>query len=848
MADKAFLKDLTALSKSDVAFAGGKGASLGEMTRAGISVPPGYVILSGAFEKFLEETDLNVEFDAVLHAVNHQEIHTVEAASEKIQALILAAAMPADIGREIERHFKKLGAAFVAVRSSATAEDSSEAAWAGQLDSFLNTTKKNLLENVKRCWASLFTPRAIFYRFEKGLHKQKISVAVVVQKMVQSEVSGIAFSVHPVTEDRNQLIIEAGLGLGEAVVSGQITPDSYVVEKTPRRIIDKNVSEQERGLFRQEAGGNVWENIPAASGAAQKLSDKQILELAELVLRIENHYGFPCDIEWALEGGKFYITQSRPITTLALQKSSQEKVTAKSDDNFWVENFSCETSGYNLISAFLEFGMWNFQKLLFGKDAPLVIDSCFIDCKGVSVYGYYPEKQVVALVDRLMKFLYDCPEAILKNHRESYLLNDKSFVCSRRYVKSDLSKLTNKKLFESYIKVLFAYEKAHERSLGSTWYVDSYGGTFANDLLEKTKALVLFNNSKHNPAEVFTVMTTSEKVSFGQKEQLESLKVLEKIVANKKAKKIFSELSNCSKVPDSLPVSLKKSIINHHDKWCWTPFGYMGPAYGLDYYLSVWSGLVKEKINVKKEIKKLIAVPKETRARKKVLIKQLNMPKNLQKIYEMAADVTFLKGYRKDSCYYAFFALDKILREVSRRTGLKLFDIHMLTHLEVEDLLLHNKKVEAEEFERRKKHAVVILKDGALSVLSGDAADEFIKGKNIKKEDLTISADSFKGTCACSGFAKGVVRVVNKPEEMHKMNQGDIMVSHTTFPSLVPAMKKAAAIVTEDGGITCHAAIVARELKTPCVTGIKVITQVVKDGDVVEVDADAGVVKIVKKA
>jgi len=205
----------------------------------------------------------------------------------------------------------------VAVRSSATAEDSSSAAWAGQLDSFLNTTEKTLLANVQKCWASLFTPRAIFYRFEKGLHNNKISVAVVIQKMIESEVSGIAFSVHPVTQDHNQLIIEAGYGLGEAIVSGQITPDSYVIEKNPRRIIDRNVSTQERGIYRKpKEGGNEWQNIPQDKGKKQKLTDGQILELSELILKIENHYGTPQDIEWAYENNKFYITQSRPITTL----------------------------------------------------------------------------------------------------------------------------------------------------------------------------------------------------------------------------------------------------------------------------------------------------------------------------------------------------------------------------------------------------------------------------------------------------------------------------------------------------------------------------------------------------
>jgi pyruvate, water dikinase len=310
------IRDFNKINKNDATLAGGKGASLGEMTQAGIPVPPGYVILAAAFEKFLEETDLDVEVDAILHTVNHEEMHTVENASEKIQALILNADFPNDLALEVQKYFKKLDTKFVAVRSSATAEDGAENAWAGQLDSFLNTTEATLLKNVKRCWASLFTPRAIFYRFEKQLHKQKISVAVVVQKMVASDVSGIAFSVHPVTQDRNQLIIEAGYGLGEAIVSGQITPDSYVVHKNERMILDANISEQEKMIVKKAGGGNVWEPVPAGKQNAQKLSGEQIMALAELVIKIEKHYGFPCDIEWAMEKSVFYITQSRPITTL----------------------------------------------------------------------------------------------------------------------------------------------------------------------------------------------------------------------------------------------------------------------------------------------------------------------------------------------------------------------------------------------------------------------------------------------------------------------------------------------------------------------------------------------------
>ncbi|MEI8337701.1 MAG: PEP/pyruvate-binding domain-containing protein [bacterium] len=308
-----FFKDL---NKNDAEIAGGKGASLGEMTNADIPVPPGFVVLSDAFEFFIRETDLISEIETSLSKVNHKEMESIENASEIIQDLIHRAKMPEVLEKEIMDSFKKLDTKFVAVRSSATAEDGAENAWAGQLDSFLNTRKENVLENVQKCFASLFTPRAIFYRFEKGLHNTHISVAVVIQKMVNSEKSGIAFSVHPVTEDRNQMIIEASWGLGEAIVSGQITPDSYVVEKEPRNILDINISEKNKGLFRIATGGNKWKEISEKIANEQCLSGKEILELSELILKIEKHYGFPCDIEWAFEKGKFYITQSRPITTL----------------------------------------------------------------------------------------------------------------------------------------------------------------------------------------------------------------------------------------------------------------------------------------------------------------------------------------------------------------------------------------------------------------------------------------------------------------------------------------------------------------------------------------------------
>ena len=310
-----FTKIFWEISSRDVPTAGGKGASLGEMARAGIPVPPGFVVLASAFDRFMYETGLNVEIEAIMRKVNHKDVNSVEEASEQIRDLIRDADFPDYIGKDIMAGFAKLKAKLVAVRSSATAEDSSIASWAGELESYLNVTSKNLLYSVKKCWSSLFTPRAIFYRFERGLGDQNVSVAVVIQGMVQSEVSGICFTVHPVTKDINQMIIEAGYGLGEAIVGGKITPDTYVVHKLDRDILEINVSEQSMKIVK-DSKGTREAPVPRSKRAKQKLTDKQILKLAGICREVEHHYRYPQDIEWAFADGRFYITQSRPITTL----------------------------------------------------------------------------------------------------------------------------------------------------------------------------------------------------------------------------------------------------------------------------------------------------------------------------------------------------------------------------------------------------------------------------------------------------------------------------------------------------------------------------------------------------
>lgn len=272
-------KTFEAISKNDVNLVGGKGASLGEMLNAGLPVPLGFVITTKAYLQFYKQ------------------------------------GLPADVEEEIFKAFDSLRTERVAVRSSAVAEDSSTASWAGQLESYLNVTREDLIESIRKCWNSIKSERALSYTAQQNLSEDQMTVAVVVQKMVESEVSGVMFTVNPITKDVNEIIIEAGYGLGEMLVQGIVTPDNFLLNKTTLEIKNRDIQTQDVMLVFQE-GANKEVPVPENKKSQPTLSDEQIKNLALLGKKIEDHYGYPQDIEWAFEKDNFYIIQSRPITTL----------------------------------------------------------------------------------------------------------------------------------------------------------------------------------------------------------------------------------------------------------------------------------------------------------------------------------------------------------------------------------------------------------------------------------------------------------------------------------------------------------------------------------------------------
>lgn len=275
----AILLQFNQISKNDVSLVGGKGASLGEMMNFGIPVPSGFVVTTEAYRLY-----------------SNQEI-------------------PTDVKEEILKAYDSLGAERVAVRSSAIAEDSSTASWAGQLESYLNVSRNNLIENIKKCWNSIKSKQALAYSAEQNLPEDKLAVAVVVQKMVDSEAAGVIFTVNPINKNNEEIMIDAGFGLGELLVQGMITPDEFTVDKNTLEIKSKSISTQDNMMMYQD-GETKEVQVPEDKKSQPSLNDEQVKQLAVLAIKIEEHYKSPQDIEWGLEKGNLYILQSRPITTL----------------------------------------------------------------------------------------------------------------------------------------------------------------------------------------------------------------------------------------------------------------------------------------------------------------------------------------------------------------------------------------------------------------------------------------------------------------------------------------------------------------------------------------------------
>jgi pyruvate, water dikinase len=312
--------------KHDLSQVGGKGANLGEMTQAGFPVPNGFAVTVASYNLFVEANNLAEQIRELLTGIDVEESNELNRVARKIQNLLNTSEFPDEVKKEVFKAYEKLSGnehALVAVRSSATAEDLPGASFAGQQATFLNIKgEANLMNAVRECWASLFTARAIYYRVQNKIDHNKVKISVIVQKMIQSKVSGVMFTIDPVSNEKDRIIIESVWGLGEMIVQGSVIPDTYVVQKDTFSILSKEISDQSIQLVKQGQDNKEIE-VPKNIRDIQKITDEDIIKLAKIGDKLQKHYYFPQDIEWAKEGDEIYIVQTRPITTIPGKKDKK---------------------------------------------------------------------------------------------------------------------------------------------------------------------------------------------------------------------------------------------------------------------------------------------------------------------------------------------------------------------------------------------------------------------------------------------------------------------------------------------------------------------------------------------
>lgn len=360
------------LRKTDIPSVGGKNANLGEMISAGMPVPPGFAITAYSYKKFIEETGISERIYEIIKetVTDINDPKQGEIASKEIRELIESTPMLKDVKNAIKSAYEelckrlKIKDVLVAVRSSATAEDLADASFAGQQETYLNVRGVDgVVESTVRCWSSLFTPRAIFYRIEKGFAHEKVFISVGVQKMVNSRAAGVIFTINPVTGDLGQIVIEGNYGLGEAVVSGAVTPDEFVIDKASGNVVEKRVAKKTVQYIRDpKTGKTVHVEVPREKQEQPCVNDEEIMKLAELANRIESHYGKPQDIEWAIDRdlqfpNSIFIVQSRPETVWsqkvlqAPMRVEREKMRSAEELKVVVKGIAAGMRGYGIGKA-----------------------------------------------------------------------------------------------------------------------------------------------------------------------------------------------------------------------------------------------------------------------------------------------------------------------------------------------------------------------------------------------------------------------------------------------------------------------------------------------------------------
>ena len=819
--------DFNEIKKEDVLIVGGKGANLGEMTSAKINVPSGFVITADAYRDFLKVNAIDSLIEnGIKKSADDEKILLNEA--EHFRGKIKSGKFPEQLENIIREKYFNLGNnTRVAVRSSATAEDLPDASFAGQQETYLNVQGiESVLNGVRNCYASLWGNRAVSYRFHQGYDQTSVSIAVVIQEMIESEKSGVLFTVNPVNKKENEMQINASFGLGESVVSGRVTADSYIIDKSGN-IIEVNIGSKETQIIYGDKE-TVEVSVNSDKRKTRALNDREILELMKCGLEIEKHYGMPMDIEWAIKNDIVYILQARAITTL---KNSKNDITGNDLIEKYINGKKIKKDTQEVMSFFLEkmpfaHRVLDFDYLMAINDQKVNILSeggiilprnPIIDDDGIQTFSDDGKR----IGKNIFKFF-----KILKNMKDFEFCYKKCKDFMNIYeVEIEEIKHLN---FENMTLTECGNFLEESYVLLQKLAYDRFKYALFPSVLNSKKFTKIIKKVNSNYSSFDFYWDLDNKTSVVTNDVYKMAREIRKNEALKKAiisgdnfKELYKKYNDFKNISDEFMKN--NGFKSDYNCYCLSAKTFLEDP---DRLINILRPILNENSNESNDIKdfsKLMESVKEIYGRK-------------------------YQDVEKQIKYFRYF---HVVREESQYLWETLFYYVRKCVKRINFILLGDENIETGVANLFHKELLEVINRGNLN----ESDKEKINRRNEKfplavkvweASKLLIfktDGDVLKGVSGSTGIAVGKVCLINSPKEFYKMKKGDILVCHLTDPEWTPLFKLASAVVADTGSALSHAAIVAREYNIPAVLGVGFATTKFKDGDMIQVDGNKGVVR-----
>ena len=874
MAGHDMIQWLADLDKSALAVAGGKGANLGELLRAALPVPPGFVITTPAYVAFVAANQLQSQIVDLATRTRIDEPATFEAAAENIRALFLQGAIPADLAAAIAQAYARLTAGSdpaVAVRSSATAEDLPSASFAGQQDTFLNVRGEGaLLEAVRQCWASLWTARAISYRLRQDIDPATVSQAVIVQQLIPADASGILFTANPVNGQRAQILINATWGLGEAIVGGQVTPDSTVVDKSDWQIRSRATATKTVMTVRTDTG-TAEVPVPQPEQNQPVLDDGIALELAHYGARIEAHFGLPMDVEWAVAGGKIAILQARPITSLpAPQLEPPTAWTVPDPEGFYYRSSIVELLPNPLSPLFaglcrpaIAEATNDILQLVMGFDERA---EDWLDFPTINGYGYYHMRNMgrvlfgsITSISSLFRALYGMFAGDLVDviWRQEYHPRYAGLV--RQWQEKSIGALPAGELVAG-IKELLAE---------GTRYYTSVQAVMPTAMMSESALTSFYDRfvKREDDPPIVTFMLGFDSLPIQAEQSLYDLALwsqehatLAQALAATSAAQLAELYGNGQPLKGAEPAEWDEWRSRFHTHL--DHYGHM--IYDLDFVNAVPNDDPAPLIETLKYHMQGQSVDPHRRQAESVARREAATQATLARLDPIRRRM-FRKllhwaqstaPAREDALADLGLAWP-LMRQMAFELGRRLAAAGAVEQagdvfwLEAGELQRAATQLDAGETDlgdftdrigqrralmaaQRRVTPPSILPKGAR--FFGFDFEKYMPAKAAE----TQTGTTIEGVGASPGQVTATARVLRGPEDFGKMQPGDILVAGITTPAWTPLFAMASAVVTDVGGPLSHGSIVAREYRIPAVLGTGIATKRIQSGQRLHVDGSAG--------